>query len=30
MLKIVLVGIFSLIWLGIILTLAYFDKGDKK
>ena len=30
MLKIVLVGIFSLIWLGIIFAFAYFDKGDKK
>lgn len=30
MLKIVLVGVISLICFGIILVFAYFDKGDKK
>lgn len=30
MLKIVLVGVISLIWFGAILVFAYFNKGDKK
>lgn len=30
MLKIVLIGVLSLIWFGVILVVAYFDQGDEK